>query len=92
MSRAEALLWSCIRRRALNGARFRRQHPIGPYIADFACIGAKLVLEVDGATHWTDEQLAHDARRTKFLENNGWRVIRVTNADVYETSTAYGWR
>jgi len=84
MPRAEALLWSYIRRRALNGVRFRRQHPIGPYIADFACVAARLVVEVDGATHWTAEQLAHDARRTKFLEAEGWRVLRVTNSDVYE--------
>ncbi|HYD87988.1 MAG TPA: DUF559 domain-containing protein [Vitreimonas sp.] len=84
MPRSEALLWSYIRKRALNGARFRRQHPIGPYIADFACIAAKLVLEVDGVTHWTPEELAHDARRTKYLEQQGWRVLRVTNADVYD--------
>ena len=84
MSRAEALLWSYLRRRGLNGARFRRQHPIGPYIADFACIAAKLVVEVDGATHWTPEQLEHDARRTKYLESNNWRVLRVINTDVYD--------
>lgn len=84
MTRAEVLLWSYIRRGALNGARFRRQHPIGPYIADFACIAAKLVIEVDGATHWTPEQLAHDAKRTKFIEGEGWRILRVTNTDVYE--------
>jgi very-short-patch-repair endonuclease len=84
MSRAEALLWTFIRRRAMNGAKFRRQHPIGHYMADFACIQARLVVEVDGATHWTPEQLAHDAQRTRYLESEGWRVLRVTNADVYE--------
>jgi very-short-patch-repair endonuclease len=84
MPRSEALLWSYIRKRALNGARFRRQHPIGPYIADFACIAAKLVIEVDGYTHWTQEQLDHDARRTKYLNERGWRVIRVSSADVYD--------
>jgi very-short-patch-repair endonuclease len=84
MPRSEALLWSYIRRKAVNGARFRRQHPIGPYVADFACIAAKLVVEVDGYTHWTAEELAHDARRTKYLEQEGWTVIRVTNSDVYE--------
>jgi very-short-patch-repair endonuclease len=84
MTRAEALLWSYIRRRTLGGAKFRRQHPIGPYIADFACVAVKLVVEVDGATHWTPEERAHDARRTQFLEGEGWRVVRVTNTDVFE--------
>lgn len=82
MPRSEALLWSYIRKRALNGARFRRQHPIGPYIADFACIAAKLVVEGDGATHGSD-QLAYDARRTKYLASQGWSVLRVTNTDIY---------
>lgn len=84
MPRSEALLWSYIRKSTLNGARFRRQHPIGPYIADFACVAAKLVVEVDGYTHWTPEQLEHDARRTKYLSEQGWRVLRVTTADVYD--------
>lgn len=82
MTRAEALLWSYLRRRAVNGAKFRRQHPIGPYIADFACVAARLVIEVDGYTHWSPDDLAHDAKRTKFIEGEGWRVLRVTNADV----------
>ena len=77
-------LWTYIRRRALDGARFRRQHPVGPYIADFACRQAKLVLEVDGATHSTPEELAYDGRRTKYLEGLGWTVLRVTNSDIYQ--------
>lgn len=84
MTKAEVILWVHIRKRALNGARFRRQHPIGPYIADFTCPAAKLVVEVDGATHSTPEELAYDARRTKYLESEGWTVIRVTNSDIYE--------
>jgi very-short-patch-repair endonuclease len=84
MPRSEALLWSYIRKRAVEGAKFRRQHPIGPYVADFACVAAKLVVEVDGATHSTSEELAHDAKRTTYLEANGRRVIRVTNTDVFE--------
>jgi very-short-patch-repair endonuclease len=87
MPRSEALLWSYIRKRALGGARFRRQHPVGPYIADFACVAAKLIIEVDGHTHWTAEQLEHDARRTKYLQECGWRVLRVTSADVYDNLT-----
>lgn len=84
MPRSEALLWSHIRKGAVNDARFRRQHPIGPYIADFACVAAKLVVEVDGYTHWTSEQLEHDTRRTRYLSERGWRVLRVTSADVYD--------
>ncbi|MGE0828901.1 MAG: endonuclease domain-containing protein [Hyphomonadaceae bacterium] len=84
LTRAELLLWTLLRRRQMQGAHFRRQHPIGPYIADFACVAAKLVVEVDGATHWTEAELAHDARRTKFLRAQDWQVLRVTNADVYE--------
>ncbi|MGQ0533576.1 MAG: endonuclease domain-containing protein, partial [Caulobacteraceae bacterium] len=85
MPRSEALLWSHIRRRAVSGVRFRRQHPIGPYIADFACVAATLVVEVDGYTHWSPNELAHDAERTKYLNANGWKVLRVTSADVYDS-------
>jgi very-short-patch-repair endonuclease len=84
MTKAEVFLWMALRKRGLNGARFRRQHPVGPYIADFACPAAKLIVEVDGATHSTPDELAHDARRTKYLESQGWTVIRVNNSDVYE--------
>lgn len=84
MTESEVILWTFLRKRAVRGFKFRRQHPIGVYIADFACIQAKLVVEVDGATHWMPEQLANDARRTAFLERAGWRVLRVTNPDVFE--------
>lgn len=84
MTKAEVILWVNIRNRAMNGARFRRQHPIGPHITDFACPAFKLVVEVDGATHSTPEELAYDLRRTTYLEQLGWAVIRVTNTDIYE--------
>ncbi len=84
MTEAEVVLWTFLRKRRLSGFKFRRQHSIGPYIADFACIQAKLIVEVDGVTHWTPEQLAHDTRRTAFLEREGWCVLRVTNLDVFE--------
>ena len=84
MTEAEVVLWTFLRKRKFAGYRFRRQHPIGPYIADFACVQSKLVVEVDGATHWTPAQLQHDARRTAFLEQAGWSVLRITNADVFE--------
>lgn len=84
MTEAEVLLWTFLRRKQLRGDGFRRQHPIGPFIADFACVRATLVVEVDGATHWTAEQLAKDAHRTSFLEQAGWTVVRVTNEDVFK--------
>ena len=68
----------------MQDLRFRRQHPIGPYVADFACVAAKLVVEVDSETHGTDAQHAHDARRRAYFSERGWRQIRVGNDDVYK--------
>jgi very-short-patch-repair endonuclease len=79
---AEARLWSKLRNRGLAGHKFVRQGPIGPYIADFLCRERALIVEVDGATHSTDEELAHDARRTRFLEEKGYTVLRVLNTEV----------
>jgi very-short-patch-repair endonuclease len=83
MTDAEIILWSRLRRLALGGHRFRRQHPIGPYIADFACALSKLVVEIDGATHGSDIEIAHDRRRDAYLRSRGWRVLRFSNEDVY---------
>jgi very-short-patch-repair endonuclease len=63
MTRAEVILWSRLRRDAIAGRRFRRQHPIGPYIADFACLPVRLVIEVDGATHGSEDEIKKDRRR-----------------------------
>ena len=84
MTEAEVVLWTFLRKRALKGFKFRRQHPIGPYIADFACISERLVIEVDGATHRTAEELEHDAFRTAYMEKRGWRIVRITDLDVFE--------
>ena len=81
LTRAEALLWWRLNNEHADWL-FRRQHPIGPYIADFACIAVRLVIEVDGATHGTPEEIEHDRRRTAFLEREGWRVIRFGNDEV----------
>ena len=83
MTDAELILWSRLRARQLDGFKFRRQHPVAPYIADFACVEAKLIVELDGDTHGTPKELAHDARRSAFLEAAGWTVIRAFNVDVY---------
>ncbi len=73
----EARLWLHLRGEKLNGLGFRKQHPIGPYILDFYCAGAKLAIEVDGSTHSVDAQVEHDARRTAWLGGKGIRVIRI---------------
>jgi very-short-patch-repair endonuclease len=80
---AEAMLWQAVRNRALSEHKFARQEPIGPYFADFCCRERKLIIELDGATHSTDAELARDAKRTRFFESQNYRVIRFTNADVY---------
>ncbi|HEX4160581.1 MAG TPA: endonuclease domain-containing protein [Rhizomicrobium sp.] len=87
MTGAETLLWSQLRR-GKSGMRFRRQHPIGPYIADFACVPARLVIEIDGATHSTEMEVRHDAQRDAFLRTRSWRVVRLTNDDVYRSLDA----
>jgi very-short-patch-repair endonuclease len=83
MPPAERILWSCLRRGRMERLRFRRQHPIGPFIADFACRKLRLTIEVDGASHWTDVQRAYDRRRTAYITRAGWRELRITNDDVY---------
>lgn len=80
-SRAEGALWAMLRDRG-GGAKFRRQHPIPPYVADFACVEARLIVEIDGLSHDLPDQFDHDERRTAFLESAGWRVLRVRDADV----------
>ena len=77
---AEIRLWSRLRRKQLEGFRFRRQHPLGSYIVDFFCPEARLIVEVDGGQH--GEENAHDARRTKWLEARGYRVVRFWNNEV----------
>lgn len=79
---AEVILWESLRRKQLGGFRFRRQHPIGPYIADFACPMERLVIELDGWTHSSDAEITHDANRTTYLESQGWSVLRFENEDV----------
>jgi len=80
MTDAEKLLWSKIRRDQIDGLPFRKQVPITPYIADFACLAIKLVIEVDGGQH--DVQKAQDDERTARLEARGYRVLRFWNNEV----------
>jgi len=81
---AEVALWSRIRNYQLAGAYFRRQVPIGSFIADFACKKLRLVVEVDGDSH--ELTVLHDERRTAFLERKGYSVVRFTNEEVLEDS------
>lgn len=77
---AEAKLWSYLRAHRMAGVQFRRQHPIGNYIVDFCSPRRKLVIEVDGSQHL--QQVEYDAKRTKYLESKGYRVLRFWNHDV----------
>jgi very-short-patch-repair endonuclease len=79
---AEMRLWRHLRRHPMLGSHFRRQVVIGPYIADFACMAAKLVIEVDGSQHGEDTQRLRDSVRTAWLEAEGFRVLRYWNNDV----------
>ncbi|MDP9423559.1 MAG: endonuclease domain-containing protein [Pseudomonadota bacterium] len=79
---AERKLWNALRSRQINGVRFNRQVPIGPFICDFVARGPKLVIEVDGGQHAI--AAAADARRTRFLEDRGYRVIRFWNNEVLD--------
>lgn len=81
---AEVKLWEQLRSRQLEGFKFLRQATIGPYIVDFLCREMKLVVELDGWTHSTPEELAYDARRTNYLENQGCRVLRFDNIEALE--------
>jgi very-short-patch-repair endonuclease len=79
---AEAVLWTHLRRLDITDSHFRRQVVIGSYIADFACMSARLIIEVDGSQHGTESGLAADAVRTRWLESEGYRVLRFWNNDV----------
>jgi len=84
MTDAEVILWSRLRRNTMDGHRFRRQHPIGPYVVDFVCLPIRLVVEVDGATHASDDEREHDARRDAWLRHRRFRVMRFWNHEIYE--------
>jgi very-short-patch-repair endonuclease len=80
---AERRLWQGLRRERVAGFRFRRQVILGGYIADFVCFEVRMVIEVDGATHGTDEEVARDATRSATLAAQGYDVLRFTNDDVF---------
>lgn len=79
MTLAERRLWEIVRMRQIDGQRFRRQFPIGPYVVDFACIEARLVLEADGGQHMDSPS---DAVRDAHLRKRGFRVLRFWNNEI----------
>ena len=84
MTDAEKILWFNIRNSKLQGIKFRRQVPIGVYIADFVCEEKKFIIELDGAQHI--DRAEYDSKRTKFLENLGYSVLRFNNDDVLKNT------
>ncbi|WP_188448877.1 endonuclease domain-containing protein [Sphingomonas psychrolutea] len=82
MTEIERVLWQQMRGRRLNGLKFSRQMPVGPYICDFLCRTIGLVVEIDGGQH--GEAAAYDEARTRFIENEGYRVLRFWNNEVLE--------
>ena len=88
MTDAERRLWSKLRAEQL-GVKFRRQHPLGTYVLDFACLSPKLVVEVDGSQHL--DQVSYDARRSAWLEGQGYIVLRFwANEVLSETDGVVG--
>ena len=93
MSGTERRVWYRLRRRALDGHKFRRQVPIGPYFVDFVCLRSRLVIEIDGAGH---DDAERDHRKTTYLESQGFRVMRVpapdTDRELDEVIDGIYWR
>ena len=79
---AERVIWNLLRAHRLRGASFRRQTPIGPYVADFVCHQTHLIVEIDGGQHFESGQAKRDARRDAFLAAKGFRILRFNNHDV----------
>lgn len=84
---AERIIWNALRAHRLNGASFRRQTPVGPYIVDFVCHEAKLIIEIDGGQHFEAQHIERDAARDAFLNAKGYRVLRYNNHDVMTNRT-----
>lgn len=83
-TRAEKILWQLLRNRQFKGYKFRRQHPVGKYVADFYCHQSKLVIELDGEVHNDEEQMKYDMERNEFMKELGLKVLRIKNEDVID--------
>ena len=84
MTDAERKVWTALRALKAVGFKFRRQHPIPPYVADFCCVSGRLVVELDGAQHSSDA----DISRTRYLEAQGWQVLRFWDHDALTSTEA----
>src|SRR3954454_9251713 len=76
------MLWRELRKFETRGTHFRRQVPIGPYVADFACMASRLLIEIDGSQHGEEHHRSRDDKRTNWLESEGYRVLRFWNNDI----------
>jgi len=83
MTDAERRLWSKIRRKQLQELQFYRQKNIGDFIVDFYCPAAKLIVEIDGGQHYSEENILKDEARDRFISNLGFKVLRFSNSDVF---------
>jgi very-short-patch-repair endonuclease len=81
---AERRLWKLLRARQFLGLKFRRQHPVGPYIVDFYCTALRIAIELDGGQHFTAEGQAYDKRRSDYLVCHGVRVLRFDNRELFQ--------
>ena len=85
LTRVERTMWRLLRDRRLGGIKFRRQAPVGPFVADFACPSHRLIIELDGSQH---AESASDRRRDAYLAAEGWQVLRFWNGEVVENPNA----
>ena len=81
-------VWQMVRNRRCRNQKFRREYPIPPYTVDFCCVALKLILEVDGEHHQTDEGRRHDQRRDQYLTERGYRVVRIPGYEVLQDAAA----
>ncbi|MFZ5668650.1 MAG: endonuclease domain-containing protein [Pseudomonadota bacterium] len=88
LTRAELALWSVVRSRRFEGLRFRRQHVLGPYVLDFYCPSARLVVELDGGAHDDEDAQLHDAARDEWIARQGLKVLRLPNHLVLDDMEA----
>ena len=82
MTDAERKLWKALRGKRLEGLKFRRQEPIGPFIVDFVCFERKLIVEADGSQHYEGEQKQKDIERDHWLREQGFEILRFSNSDI----------
>ncbi|MFH0770260.1 MAG: endonuclease domain-containing protein [Candidatus Peregrinibacteria bacterium] len=87
-TKGERILWSILRARRFHAYKFRRQVPLGPFIADFLCVGKKLIVEIDGETHDAASAQARDRRRDAYFRARGFRTLRFSNSLTIEDTSA----